>query len=245
MRLLAIALLAASPALAQESPAPQPSGATFQPPPGCTAYVTVQMASCTVSHHFTCEGDPAGWQRRVDMDESGIAYAGVIDAETQWIESIHFLSSHSEELAPDPADPASFSKLVETGLDTFDFTTNSAEIGPTRYVGQDRLTGESVTIDGVTLDRTEYSIQALDAAGKEVWRSAGTEYISRDWRMFLSGTGTTRLPEGDASEGDDTPVDFIFPAEKGFLSVRPTRGCGQVMSSFEGPMFPLKHREQG
>ena len=33
---------------------------TFSLPGGCTAYLTVQMSSCTVSHHFTCDGDPAG-----------------------------------------------------------------------------------------------------------------------------------------------------------------------------------------
>ena len=227
-------LLAAAPVLAQDAPASD--SRTFQPPQGCTAYLTVQMTSCTVSHHFRCEADPEGWQRRVDMDEGGVTYFGAIDGETQWIESFHVLTQHSERLG-EAADPASFSDLLSTGQDGFDFVTESDEIGSTRYVGQDTLPGETVTIDGVTLERTEYRIKAYAPDGSEAWRSAGSEYISRDWRMFLSGTGTTRLPEGDASEGDDTPVDFIFPAEKGFLSVRPTRGCGQVMSSFEGPMM--------
>ena len=51
MRLvLALALLAASPALAQEGEAPaRPDRRTFQPPEGCTAFLTIQMAACTVS----------------------------------------------------------------------------------------------------------------------------------------------------------------------------------------------------
>ncbi len=241
MRLLLAVLLLATPALAQEAPPASdeaPDARTFQPPAGCTAYLTVQQSSCTVSHHYTCEGDPEGLQRRVDMDEGGIAYAGAIDAETQWIESLHFLSGHSERLAPNPADPASFTELSTAGSDSFDFVTDSEEIGPTRYVGEDRLTGETVTIDGVTLDRTEFRVTAYDATGTEAWRTAGSEFISRDWRMFLAGTSTTKLPDGQTFEGDDTPVEFVFPDEEGFLSVRPKHGCGQLMSEAPRPGEP-------
>jgi hypothetical protein len=154
----------------------------FALPQGCTAYVTIQMASCTVSHAFTCAADPAGVQRRVDLDEEGVTYFGAIDAEAQWLESTHVRAGHSEALAPDPADPMSFSELVETGVDNFDFTTLSDEIGPTRFVGGDSLTGQTVVIDGVTLEQTRYSIRATDAAGTEMWSSEGFEFISRDWR---------------------------------------------------------------
>jgi hypothetical protein len=226
---LALALLAA-PAGAQEAPVAR----TFQPPPGCEAFLTVQMTSCTVSHHFRCEADPEGWQRRADMDEGGIAYFGAIDAETQWVESYHVLSEHSERLAPAPADPASFTELTSTGRDSYDFTTLSDEIGPTRYVGVDTLPGGTAEIDGVTLDRTTYEIVAYDAQGTEAWRSTGSEYVSRDWRMFLSGTGTTTIAGGETFEKDDTPVEFIFPGEPGFLSVSPKYGCGAVMSKAAG-----------
>ena len=237
-RLLALlSLLAALPAHAQE--AERPDTRTFQPPAGCEAYVTVQMASCTVSHHFTCAADPEGWQRRVDMDEGGVTYFGAIDAQTQWVESYHVLSQHSEFLAPNPADPASFDELTSAGEDSWDFTTNSPEIGPTRYVGSDRLTGETATIDGVTLDRTEYRITAYAPDGTEVWRGTGREYISRDWRMFISGTSSVAVGE-EVSETDDTPVEFIFPNEPGFLSVSPKHGCGEVMSRLDAPaMSPI------
>lgn len=227
-RLLPLLLLAAAlPAAAQES---APDSRTFQPPAGCTAYLTVQGAACSVSHHFTCGSDPEGWQRRVDMDESGITYFGAIDSETQWMESFHVLSGHSETLAPAPADPASFSELTATNADSFDFVTNSPEIGPTRYVGEDRLTGETVTIDGVTLDRTEFRVTAYDAQGNELWRTAGNEFISRDWRMFIGGSNTTALPTGETYEDDNSPVEFVFPEEEGFLSIRPRYGCGSLMS---------------
>ncbi|SMY09371.1 hypothetical protein [Flavimaricola marinus] len=206
-------------------------------PQGCDAYVTIQMASCTVSHSFTCADDPEGVQRRVDLDEEGVTYFGAIDAETQWLESTHIRSGHSERLAPDPADPASFTALLSTGVDNFDFVTLSEEVGPTRYVGGDSLTGETVQIDGVTLDRTRYSIRAIDADGTEMWASEGYEYIHRDWRMFLSGLSTFTVPDG-TFEADDSPVEFIFPGEPGFLSPSPKHGCGVVMSSYAGPVAP-------
>jgi hypothetical protein len=101
-------------------------------------------------------------------------------------------------------------------------------------VGQDRLTGNTITIDGVTLDETEYFITAYDSGGGEMWRSEGREYISRDYRMFLSGVSTFTV--GDESfESNDTPMQFIFPGEDGFLSGSPKFGCGAVMSSLIVP----------
>lgn len=207
---------------------------TFQPPAGCTAYLTIQTAECSVSHYLRCANDPEGWQRRVDMDEGGIAYFGAIDFETQWVESFHALSGHSERLAPNPVDPASFTELLETGADNYDFQTLSDEIGTTRYVGGDSLTGVQVTIDGVVLDETRYAIRAIAADGSEVWRSEGNEFISRDFRMFLAGPSTITVGS-EVWESDDRPVEFVFPDEPGFLSVSPKHGCGLTMSSLTLP----------
>ena len=228
--LLTLALLIPAPLLAQDATPDR----LFALPPGCTAYLTVQMANCTLSHHFHCEGDPEGWQRRVDLDEGGVAYFGAIDAETQWVESVHVMAGHTERLEASPADPASFTALTQTGVDTYDFQTLSDEVGTQRFIGQDRLTGRSVTIDGVVLDETEYSIRAMDAQGAEMWRSSGHEFISRDFRMFLSGRSTVTTPD-ESWETNDTPVEFIFPGEPGFLGGTPHHGCGAVMSSFIVP----------
>ena len=213
-------------------PAPAVSQETFGLPSVCRGLVTVQMKSCSVSHHFTCETDPDGYRRRVDLDETGITYSGAVDAETQWIESFHFRSGHSERLEDMPQDPASFSLLVDTGTDTYDFRTLSDEVGPTRYVGADTLTGESVTIDGETLLRTTYRIRAEAADGTVMWSSEGREYIHPEWRVFLAGEGTYFMPDGDTFDVDDAPVDFIFPGEPGFLATSPIYGCNVVLSSY-------------
>lgn len=222
MRLILAVILLPGAALAQTP---------FALPQGCEGYVTVQLASCTVSHAFTCADDPEGVQRRVDMGEDGVSYFGATDFESQWLESTHIWSGHSERLEADPVDAASFSGLLETGVDNFDFQTLSDEVGATRYVGGDSLTGKTVLIDGVSLDETRYSIRAMDADGTEMWASEGFEYIHRDWRIFLSGTSTYSVPDG-SFEADDSPVEFIFPGEPGFLSPNPKHGCGMVMSSF-------------
>lgn len=218
-------LLLAAPVAAQDTPE------TFSLPAGCDAFLTVQSQDCSVDHHFVCEGDPEGHQQRVSLTERGLTYLGSINNEAQWVGSFHPFTGHSERLNPVANDPASFSELIEKGVDTFDFETLSDEIGTTRYVGQDTLTGRTVTIDDVTLEETAYEIRALAPDGTELWRSEGNEFVSRTWRMFLAGTGTVTTPT-DSFDKDDSPVEFIFPGEAGFLSANPKHGCGMVLSSF-------------
>lgn len=210
-------------------PAPLAAQSTVTLPAGCTAYVTIQKRSCIVSHLFTCANDSEGHQRRVDYDEEGMVYMGRIDAETQWIESVHVRVDNVERLAPDPVDPASFTELLQTGTDTFDFRTLSDRYGDTRYRGYDRLTGKSVSIDGVPMEETEFEVTASDAAGAVLWRVEGREFIHRDWRSFLSGVRRVTTPD-EAYETDGRPVDFAFPSEPGFLSSEPEIGCGDMIS---------------
>jgi len=206
------------------------SADTFDLPAGCTAYATVQNKDCTVDHLFTCQNDPDGYQKRVTLDEEGLSYLGTIDAETQWVDSISARSGIAEQLEPTPSDPASFSELLETGIDTYDFRTLSDQTGATRFVGADELTGEVEVVDGVTLEVTNYQITAFNEDGDEMWSSKGREYINRDWRRFFAGTSVVTVP-GDSYERDGRPVEFIFPGEPGFLSANPKHGCGVVMSS--------------
>lgn len=222
MRFAAVITLLAAPVAAQE----------FSLPANCEAYLTVQNRSCEVDHHFRCDGDPMGDKSRVSLSESGMVYMGTVDDETQWITSHHIVSGRTEELESKPAERASFSDLIATGVDDYDFVTLSPDVGATRYVGRDTLTGKQVVIDGVTLDQTTYDVTAYAADGSELWQSQGNEFISREWRMFLSGKGMVTTPT-DTYQTDGTPVQFIAPGESGFLSIKPKFGCGALMSSFE------------
>lgn len=203
---------------------------TFSLPQGCDGLVTMQKRGCIVSHLFICEGDPAGHQRRVDLDEDGLSYLGVIDAETQWIESNWVRSGVAARLLPGAAVPASLSRLIATGRDDFDFVTEDSNGFRTRYVGFDILTGETETIDGVTLEVTEFDVTARDpSTGEDLWRTTGREYINRDWRTFVSGIRTTTRPDG-SFDNDNRPVTFAFPGEEGYLSADPVYDCGVMMS---------------
>ncbi|MBU2992240.1 hypothetical protein Q4555_09990 [Octadecabacter sp. 1_MG-2023] len=223
-----IAVLAASPLAAQQ----------FSMPAGCEAYLTIQSQSCSVSHYFRCGEDTNGEQRRATLDEEGMSYIGRINAQAEWLESFHLRSGHTERLS-EASDQMNINELIANGVDTWDFVTESAEIGDSRYEGMDRLTGETIVIDGVTLLGTEYALTSYDSAGDVAWRSEGREYVSDEWNMFIGGE-SSYITSDDRFDSDDTPVEFIFPDEPGFLSTNPKFGCGVEMSFFDASNLPTR-----
>lgn len=224
MTFVAAASTASLPARAQDN---------FALPAGCTAYVTIQNRDCSVSHLFTCEGDVEGHQRRADFDRDGLFYVGEIDFETQWINSFSVRSNSTSVLMDGATDPANLTELIGTGRDDFDFSTMSDVFGQTRHIGEDRLTGESVVIDGVTLDVTNFEASAYDSGGALLYSSKGQEFIHPEWRTFIGGTRIITA-DGAVTESDSRPVAFDFPGEAGFLSTAPRYGCDTVISMLEG-----------
>jgi hypothetical protein len=213
---VATLILLAGPAMAQDN---------FSLPAGCTGYVTVQKRGCVVSHLFTCQNDPAGHQRRVDMTEGGLAYLGTIDAETNWIESTHIAAGYTETLVPGAADPASFTQLLSTGHDDWDFVIAASDGYNSRNVGTDDIIDPNVVIDGVALQMTNFVIRVSDpVSGDELWRAVGHEYIHPEWRTFLSGIRTITTPT-ETYDTDNSPVEFAFPGEAGFLTSKPRYDC--------------------
>lgn len=216
---------------------------SFKPPEGCTTYLTVQSKGCRVSNHYTCEGQPAGDKWRADSDQEGVFFISRINDEGEWIESIEVNPEVHESLDPNPADPASFSALLSTGRDDFNFGLSDDTGQHTKVTGHDALTGKSVVIDGVTLQQTEFEFVETDAATGQVLRqSRGNEYISPEWRMFFSGPS-----EWDGGQGyvplDGSPVEFILPGEPGFATTQPLFDCDAVMSSLP-MMSPLPEEAQ-
>lgn len=204
-------------------------------PEGCTAYLTVQGKECRVSHHYTCTGDAPGDQWRVDMDQEGPFFYSRIDREGQWVESFDPVR---QTLDPSPADPASFSTLLAEGVDTWDFTLSKDDSTGSRAAGYDRLTGQTVAIDGITLQQTEVEFTEYDRAGTVLRRARGTEYISADWRLFFAGPGETEI-DGQWLAIDGSPVDFIFPGEEGFLSSQPIYDCDALTAGL--PVWRVSH----
>lgn len=209
---------------------PLPAAAkVFEPPQGCTTFMTVQSKACRVSNHYRCEGDIPGDQWRADFDQEGIYFMSRIDRETQWIESYDLNPTVKQTLDPDPADPASFSELLGSGTDTFAFGLSRDNGEETQVTGFDRLTGKSWVIDGITLQETEYEFTETDLGGTVLRQAKGLEYIHPDWRLFFSGPSEWNGGEGPLPM-DGSPMQFIFPGEPGFGATEPLFDCDPVLS---------------
>lgn len=226
MRMILLAPLAfvAMPALA----------GSFTPPEGCTAYLTLQSRGCHVANYYRCTGDAPGDQWRADFDQEGVFYYSRIDSETQWVESIDLNPTVVQRLDPAPADPASFSELLATGYDSFAFGLSRDDGRHTKVHGHDKLTGQSMVIDGVTLQQTEFDYTETDDAGTVLRRARGNEFIHPEWRMFFSGRSEWDRGDGSWLPLDGSPVQFIMPGEPGFAATQPIFDCDVVTSQDEG-----------
>ena len=223
-RLLALALLLA--------PAPTWAGeaaGVFTPPPGCTGWLTVQSRGCRVSNHYRCEADPPGNQWRADFDQDGIFFVSRIDAEAQWVESWDMFPTVRQTLDAGAPDPASFSELLANGIDTYDFNQTEETGARSRVTGFDRLSGRSVTIDGIPLQETEFEFTETGPDGATIRKSRGHEFIHPEWRMFFAGP--SEWVDGEESiPVDGSPRQFVFPGEPGFFATEPIFDCDAILS---------------
>lgn len=222
---------------------PAQTGEVFQVPNGCTAFLTVQSRSCTVSHHWTCSGDPEGSHWRVSADSDGPFYLTFTDSEFRWLRSWELLTEVTGTLVEPEEDPASLTELFETGSDSMVYSiVYSGPRGQLRrdFTGFDRLTGEQVTVDGRILDVTEFAYQ-FDT-GDGLRRTAGNQFVHRGWRLFFGGVETTTLSSGEVIEENNSPMEFAEPGEPGFLATQPIHDCGDMMSALDITPRPVADR---
>ena len=216
-------------------PLPAAAG-SFSPPEGCTTFMTVQARQCRVSNHYTCSADPAGDQWRADFDQQGPFFLSRINAEAEWVESFDLGETVVRQvLQPNPADPASFSELVGSGVDSFEFALSRDNGEETNVRGFDRLTGRSFTIDGISLLETEFDFTETDLNGTILRQSRGNEYISTEMRLFFSGPSQWNGGDGNFLPTDGSPVEFIFPGEPGFAATEPLFDWDPLLTSFPIP----------
>ncbi|MEM8693744.1 MAG: hypothetical protein AAGG57_17930 [Pseudomonadota bacterium] len=215
------------PALAQQD------GSRFYPPAGCSEVLTVQSRQCEVTHLYTCAADPEGHQWAISFDADGPTNLGRIDYETQWVESFEMFPMRRFVLVDAPADPASMTELLETGIDSFDFQQCGPD-GLNRYVGFDRVLPGEVVIDGETLLQTEFSVRAELADGT-VFELVGNEFILPRLRRFLSGR-YERMDTDEMITWDNSPIDFVYPGEPGFFTKTPLYECDPTLAHYASPM---------
>ncbi len=209
-------------------------GNAFTPPAGCTAFLTVQSRSCIVTHYWRCEGEPTGQKWSLMMDETGPVALHRTDAEFRWLETYRLKDQLRELLITPEEDPASLSELLETGTDSASFSQeirfSGRQIGIDRITGFDKLTGESIEIDGETLLRTEFAYSVSNSAGMGSYEVSGRQFVSPRLRIFFGGIETREDQYGKRTD-DYSPVEFSFPGEEGFLANTPKYDCGATLSA--------------
>lgn len=230
----AVMLTYPAPSMAQgtgSGPAPR----LFSPPEGCTLTLTVQERSCSVAHHFTCTADQPGDLNAVYFGRGGeMTYESRIDKETRWIWSRDPQTGIVDELEPGAEDDASFSTLVGTGRDDFDFWTKASDGVRLRQQGDDQLTGETEVIDGETLEKTRFKLTTYGESGETLIVRTGQQYISRSLGRFFGGIEDESDWTGTEDKLDRRPVEFIRPGEPGFASTQPRYDCEVLTASLGG-----------
>ncbi|WP_376876252.1 hypothetical protein [Albirhodobacter sp. R86504] len=193
----------------------------------CKLAMTVQLQSCEVANYERC-GD--GW-RITFSDGAGPFFISEIDNETRWIRSVSLEWGEVDSLSPDAVDEASFSELLATGRDTYDFKTRSSVSGQeTRFVGYDSLANETVMVDGVSLQKSEFAMTAYGADGAVMWKRAGSQFVSREMRVFFGGTEVFENAAGGREQTTSAPVSFAFEGDEGFGAQEPELSCDMVLS---------------
>lgn len=206
----------------------------FTPPKGCTAYLTVQMKSCEVTHYWTCENDPKGDHWTVTIHNDGPTFLQYLDREFRWLKGYSQNSNVTRELIENEVDPNSLTKLLKTRRDDFDFQQSvmqdGVQIGIDHVTGYDRLNGSRVTIDGEPLLVTDFEVTVVSNDGFSTVQTTGNQFVSERFRLFFQGR-ESETTNGKTTHYDDTPILFIEPGEAGFLAARPEYGCDAMMSA--------------
>ncbi len=243
MKLPSAHVSAALAALALASPA---MAASFAPPKGCDAFLTVQSRECSVSLLWRCgaEADTPIWEANFSDDglQSVVSYSPAY----QWLDAVYVWDASREELVPPATDPIDLDALMETGIDTYDFIMRRSEpqgARDVRMVGADQLTGTKVTIDGYDLETVATELQILTEEGIVEYHSRGIQYLSRDLRLFFLGRETVTGVDGVAADYDGTPVDIIRPGEPGFGATVPLYDCNPQDAGFI-PTAPMLRQEE-
>ncbi len=213
-----------------------PAGAVaqggFSPPAGCSGVLTIQSKGCMLTNVWTCEGEAEGLQWVALFDERGPFQVKQVDTEFQWLTTYYTSLPRLERMQIPAPDPASLAELFVSGFDSYDFTVvpDAGPLGPQRYVGFDRLTGETV-IDGEPLHTTEYGFERSLSDGTVLSRRAGRQFVSDRHRIFILGQ-SWHVDSPDEVR-DHSPVEFLYPGEAGFMAAVPKYECGAMMSSLD------------
>lgn len=228
---LVLALALATPTLAKD----------FTPPEGCNTFLSVQNKGCTVSLLWRCDVAPEGDFSEASFGPDGLETLVNYSAGYQWLDTIYIWDSSREEFLPPAADPIDVDDMLATGIDTYEFSMRRSEPDGSydiRVTGADQLTGQTLGVDGYTLDLVQTRLEIVNENGVVEYRSEGTQFFSRTLGHFFLGTEDVEFENGERATFDSTPVDIILPGEPGFGSTVPLYECMPADAAFSAPSRP-------
>jgi hypothetical protein len=217
------------------------AAADFALPEGCAPFLTVQSRGCSVSLLWRCDVAPDGDFSEAAFGPDGLEALTSYNRSYQWLDSVYAWDNSREEFMPPASDPIDLATLLDSGIDTYDFTMHRSETGRSyeiRVTGADVLTGETTEIDGFILDEVQTRLEIIADDGTVEYRSAGVQYFSRELGHFLLGTDSVFGEDGSTTDYDNSPVDIILPGEAGFGATTPLYECTRQDAALTAPRLP-------
>jgi hypothetical protein len=192
----------------------------LSPPPGCDHLITIQSQSCTVRLVWSCLNHPDA--HLVDIYSGGglqarlrVMHSGAVAETRSW-------SVPSVNEMVDIADPMDVPLAIATGSDSYAYGLQGDDGLRVNVIGTVKASGETVVIDGRTLQVVE-AFETLSVAG-ELPQNVRVQ-STYDLGLALLITGVVTNADTGEQLIDRTPVDFILPGEAGALTDKPLYGC--------------------
>jgi hypothetical protein len=190
-------------------------------PATCTTLVTIQSQECFVRRVVTCDDTPDGWMSVGGYGPDGASGLSIFNADGV-PQRIGTGPGTPQTRLGEQTDPFDLQLVMRSGLDSFAYQLVHDDGSETLISGKTRTTGETVTVDGRSLQVLQ-SRQLIAPANGTAKSVDVTYFYDADLRLLI--TDIIR----DADTGDiiqhRSPVDFIWPGETGFEDYTPLYGC--------------------
>ena len=221
LRLLFIALLLPVPAFAQVKP-------QLFTRDQCTPLYTVQKRGCVAEHVLRCETDDGVVFRNENVEDGELTDVYFSDFDFEFLDAWSSDGSEFVVEMVDNRDPFSLSNIRENGADVFDQTAlvdmQIVEPREATIIGDARMTGETLEIEGAVLD--EVQVRAtMDLSTIEMWIE-GRSYIDRETGTLFDGAYDVTV-DGRVDEQPGEPVRILREGDRGFMLDITLFGCGE------------------
>ena len=187
----------------------------------CTTLAVIQSQSCLVRRVVTCDNFPNDVTAVGSYGPDGPTGMAMFNSDGRTLETNAGPGTPKVKLG-EQADPLSLRVALGAGADSFDYQMVHETAGIAQISGQITTSGETVTIDGRSLQVLTSNPTTVNPAGET--QTVAIRYLyDPDLRLMFTDSVS------DATTGEiritRTPVDFIWPGETGFEDYVPQFGC--------------------